>query len=147
MAEQTVARQARELMVKMMQIFEAALAPGKDHPFADLALTPREVNLLILLGDRGELIMTELAAAIDVPLSTATRLADRLYKKELIHRERSDRDRRVVVVQASEKGRLLHETFKRQHLDASFKMLAILTEEERETFLALTGKLAEGLHR
>lgn len=147
MVDAKMARQARELTTKMTQIIEMSMAPGKDHPFPDLALTPREVNIMILLGEKGELIMTELATATDMPLSTATRIADRLTKKELIQRERSDRDRRIVVVKASEKGKQLHESIRRQHLEASFKILEILSEEERESFLALMGKLAGGLHR
>jgi DNA-binding MarR family transcriptional regulator len=147
MNDEKLARQAMELMTKMIQVIDASIAPGKDHPFPDLALTPREFNILILLGKREELIMTELAAMIDSPLSTATRVVDRLVKKKLVQRERSERDRRIVIIRASEQGKLLHQDMQQKHLAASYKMLQILTEEEREVYVGLVGKLAAGLRQ
>ncbi len=147
MADEKLMRLAMELTTKMRQVIDASIAPGKGHPFPDLALTPREVNILILLGEREELIMTELAAMTDSPLSTATRIVDRLVKKNLVQRERSERDRRIVVIRASEQGKLLHQNMQEQHLAASYKMLQALTEEEREVYVGLVAKLAAGLGR
>ncbi|QEM70007.1 MarR family transcriptional regulator [Geobacter sp. FeAm09] len=147
MIDEKLSRQAMELTAKMTQLIDASVAPGKDHPFPDLALTPREVNILILLGKREELIMTELAAMTDSPLSTATRVVDRLVKKNLVQRERSERDRRIVVIRASEEGKLFYRSMQQQHLAASYKMLQALTEEEREVYVGLVGKLAAVLRR
>jgi DNA-binding MarR family transcriptional regulator len=147
MTDEKLSRLAMELSTKMIQVIDASIAPGKDHPFPDLALTPREFNILILLGKREELIMTELAAMIASPLSTATRLVDRLVKKNLVQRERSERDRRIVIIRASEQGKLIHQNMQQQHLAGSYKMLQFLTEEEREVYVGLVSKLAAGLSR
>jgi DNA-binding MarR family transcriptional regulator len=137
-------RQARELMLRMTKIIDSIIIPGK-HPLPDLAVTPREIKVMILLGDKGETTMTELAAAIDAPLSTVTRIADKLERKGLILRSRSDRDRRIVVVAASEKGQMLHNSMREQQLAVSHKMLELLGSDEREVFLELMAKMADGI--
>ena len=137
-------KQARELMLRMARIIESVIIPGK-HPLPDLAVTPREIKVMILLGDKGETTMTELAAAIDAPLSTVTRIADKLELKGLIQRSRSDRDRRIVVVAASEKGQILHTSMREHQLAVSHKMLEPLDSNEREVFLELMAKMANGL--
>lgn len=136
--------QARELMLRMTRIIESIIIPGK-HPLPDLAVTPREIKVMLLLGDKGETTMTELAAAIDAPLSTVTRIADKLERKGLIERLRSDRDRRIVVVATSEKGQMLHNSMREHQLAVSHKMLEPLGSEEREIFLELMAKMANGL--
>ncbi|MFH0727666.1 MAG: MarR family transcriptional regulator [Pseudomonadota bacterium] len=137
-------RQTRELMLRMARIIESVIMPGK-HPLPDLAVTPREIKVMLLLGDKGETTMTELAAAIDAPLSTVTRIADKLERKELIQRSRSDRDRRIVVITASEKGQMLHNSMRQHQLAVSHKMLELLGSDEREVFLELMAKMANGL--
>jgi DNA-binding MarR family transcriptional regulator len=137
-------RQARELMLWMTRIIESIIIPGK-HPLPDLAVTPREIKAMLLLGDKGETTMTELAAAIDAPLSTVTRIADKLERKGLIHRSRSDQDRRIVVVAASKKGQMLHNSMREDQLAVSHKMLELLGSDEREVFLELMAKMANGL--
>lgn len=137
-------KQAGELMTGMVQLMEAPMRLGR-HPLPELALSPAEVRVLIFLGDRGETIMTELAAAIDTPLSTVTRIADRLERKGLIERSRSDRDRRIVVVTPSGKGKKLHDAARQDQLAMAHRMLELLSPDEREIFLTLVAKLALGL--
>jgi DNA-binding MarR family transcriptional regulator len=137
-------KQARELMLRMRRLLETIIVSGK-HPLPDLAVSPREVKAMILLGDKGETTMTELATAIDTPLSTVTRIADKLEQKGLIERSRSDRDRRIVVVAASEKGKMLHDSAQEHQFAMSYKMLELLGSDEREVFLELIAKMAKGL--
>ncbi|MBJ6725454.1 MarR family winged helix-turn-helix transcriptional regulator [Geomesophilobacter sediminis] len=139
-----MASQAKELMMRLAELMEATMEQT-EHPFPDLALTPREVKVMIHLGDRGETTMTELADAVGTPLSTVTRIADRLERKGMIARSRSDRDRRIVVVSTSDQGQALHNAVREQQLAVSAKILEILTSEERETLVALLTKAAAGL--
>ena len=137
-------RQAQELMLRMTRIIESIIITDK-HPLPDLSVTPREIKVMTLLGDKGETTMTELAAAIDAPLSTVTRTADKLERKGLILRSRSDRDRRIVVVAASEKGQMLHNSAREHQLAVSHKMIELLGHDEREVFLEMMAKMASGL--
>lgn len=77
-----------------------------------LAAAEEEVTLpqyraLVLLASRGSQRVLDLAEALLVNQSTATRMCDRLDRKGLITRERPDDDRRTVCVSISSAGREL----------------------------------------
>ncbi len=143
--EAKIKEQAIELAVRMRQLMEAAVIPAK-HPLPDLALSPREVKTLMLLGDKEEMIMTDLAVALDAPLSTVTRIVDRLERKDLVVRSRSDRDRRIVIVSSSGKGKMLHTSARQHQTEMAYKVLDLLSDSEREIFLVLMRKLTSDLH-
>ncbi len=136
--------QDQRLIAQMVRLVDAAMA-FQEHPLPDLELSQREVRVLIRLGERGEMIMTDLASAIRVPLSTLTRIVDRVEKKGLVGRSRSGADRRIVVVKRTKKGRLLHASFQRNQRALAQRMLEPLSNGEREMFLGLMTKLVGGL--
>jgi MarR family 2-MHQ and catechol resistance regulon transcriptional repressor len=117
----------------------------EDHLWPDLELSPREVRVLFLLGDKGEMIMTDLAARLPAPLSTVTRIIDRLENKRLVQRSRSEDDRRIVVVQQAPKGKMIHDRFLSTQLDMAARMLEPLSSGEREILLELLDKLTRNL--
>ncbi len=116
-----------------------------DHPLPDVELSPREIKVLLLLGDKGETIMTDLATSLPAPLSTVTRIIDRLESKEMAERFRSAEDRRIVIVKESAKGKMLHERFRGSQLDLAARMLRPLSNGEREILIELLAKLTHGL--
>jgi DNA-binding MarR family transcriptional regulator len=66
-----------------------------------LQLSPPEVRSLMWLARRGKTVMSDFAQGTDVPLSTATRIVNRLVKKGIVVRHRSDEDRRIVEIDLS----------------------------------------------
>jgi DNA-binding MarR family transcriptional regulator len=70
-------------------------------------VTLPQYRALVVLASRGELRPIDLADALDVSPSTATRMCDRLVRKELVERVHSDSDRREVVLRLSPDGRAL----------------------------------------
>src|SRR5262245_57837354 len=87
-----IKQQARALQELIARLLEPPMKPD-GHALPDVELSPREIKVLLLLGGKGEMIMTDLARALQAPLSTVTRIVDRLEKKELVARFRSDQDR------------------------------------------------------
>lgn len=138
-----IKHQARQLQGLMARLMEPSKELQAD-PLVDIELSPREVSAVLLLGDKGEMIMTDLASALGAPLSTVTRIVDRLEQKSFISRSRSDRDRRIVVVRPGERGKMLHETIRRHQLAMAERMLQPLTSGEREILLELMEKLSRG---
>lgn len=67
-----------------------------------------QVDALDLLAERGSCRMTELAEALRVDASTATRAVDRLVAEGLARRGAATDDRRAVVVQLSDEGAARH---------------------------------------
>src|SRR5215510_14501851 len=122
-------RQARELQALIAQLLEPPMDP-QAHPLPDVELSPREIKVLLLLGDKGEMIMNDLAAALHAPLSTVTRIVYRLENKELIERSRSDKDRRIVVVKEGRKGKMLHDSIRQSQFELAARMLEPLSSGE-----------------
>lgn len=63
------------------------------------------LHVLSILGHHGTLTMSRLAELLDVSLSNATGLVDRLEERGWVERERDREDRRVVIVRLAEGGR------------------------------------------
>jgi DNA-binding MarR family transcriptional regulator len=64
---------------------------------------------LALLADQSSHSMSEIAEFAMLPAPTLTRLIDRMVADNLLYRRADPRDRRRVLVQISDRGRLLHE--------------------------------------
>lgn len=81
-------------------------------------VTLPQYRALIELAARGPLRLADLADALTVDRSTATRMCDRLVRKELVTRERGREDRRVVRVSLTEAGmELVAEVSRRRHAE------------------------------
>jgi DNA-binding MarR family transcriptional regulator len=63
------------------------------------------MHVLWLLQHHGEIAMSKLAVLLDVSLSNATGIIDRMAEKGLVERVRVPDDRRVVLVRPAEAGR------------------------------------------
>ena len=62
------------------------------------------LHILWVLEHHGELPMSRLADLLDVSLSNATGLVDRMAERGLVERVRVPDDRRIVIIRASEEG-------------------------------------------
>ena len=75
---------------------------------ADISMT--HFHLLSMLERHGSITMSRIAELLDVSVSNATGLIDRIEERGLVERARVPDDRRVVHVQLTDKGRqTLHE--------------------------------------
>jgi MarR family transcriptional regulator, organic hydroperoxide resistance regulator len=138
-------RQSSELLGYLDSLFRKLMLPRRsaeespDEP--SLEISREEIRALIILDSGQRIIMSNLAEALGVPLSTATHTVDRLVAKALVVRNRSEKDRRVVQVEMSDYGRKLQasHTEKRRFMARSW--LEPLTSTEREIFLKLMDKI------
>jgi DNA-binding MarR family transcriptional regulator len=101
-----------------------------------LAAAGNEVTLpqyraLVVLAAAGPQGMAELAAALAVNPSTATRLCDRLVRKGLVRRHRQAGDRRLVRIALTAAGR---------------DLVAEVTRRRRAELARLLGALPPGQH-
>jgi DNA-binding MarR family transcriptional regulator len=75
-----------------------------------VGLTGPQLMILQEVAHAGEVSAGEVAKAISLSQGTVTGILERMEKRELVTRQRSDSDRRRVLVQATETGKLLLET-------------------------------------
>lgn len=90
-------------------------------------LSMTHVHVLWLLEHHGAMPMSRLAELLDVSLSNATGLVDRMEERGLVERSRVPDDRRVVMVRPAAGGRLaLEETeiVRREQMRAVLRRLS-----------------------
>jgi DNA-binding MarR family transcriptional regulator len=135
-------RQAREVAAAMDAMFQRMMSrkPVAEHAMAELS--GQEMRALGLLAMRGKTIMSAFAEMLGAPLSTATHTIDRLVKKGLVQRKRSEQDRRVVEVDLSDEGRRTTSRMYTERHAMLRSMLAALTPGERALYVELVGKMA-----
>jgi DNA-binding MarR family transcriptional regulator len=106
-----------------------------------------ELTTLMMLHHRGELSMSDLAHELGVPMSTLTNVIRRLLGRELIIRERNEKDRRVYMVSLSPKGIALAEQMWAQFDHMFQKVQAALTPQELQQFVSLSLKVGKAIQQ
>ena len=106
------------------------------------SLNLKEVSVLMLIGERGTSNMRSIAASMNMALSTATSVIDRMVKGQLVKRERTDNDRRVVLVSLTGKGKELTAMMQEESISIYAAMLRRLNENEQSTLIELFTKMA-----
>ena len=116
----------------------------REH-FGRLHLTFPQALVLNVLGEEGPMPISLLAERTGSANSTVSGIVDRLEKLGLARRERSEQDRRVILVAATER----YETLRRKatadvggYFDS---VMATMSTEEQALVAQALGKLDEAL--
>ena len=106
-------------------------------------ISTQQYNILrILRGAKGkQLTMQTVKGRMIEKSPNTTRLTDKLLSKELILRERCEKDRRVVFVSISEKGLTLLDNLDKNEMEELRRTQSNLTEEEGRQLSQLLDKL------
>jgi DNA-binding MarR family transcriptional regulator len=116
-------------------------------------LRPRELSIPMPLGQidtldaiarHGPCTMVELADALRIDASTATRAVEPLVRNELVERRRSDRDARAVIVQLSREGRRVERQLTLERFETLEETLQSFSRDERELFADFLERLLHG---
>jgi DNA-binding MarR family transcriptional regulator len=99
------------------------------------------LHILWVLEHHGELPMSRLADLLDVSLSNATGLIDRMEERGLVERLRVPDDRRVVIVRASEQGVRIRDEIEALKQDRMRSILTRLKPNQLTRVLAALGDL------
>lgn len=109
-------------------------------------LSTVEVSIISLVYNNPDIIIREICEKIDVPKSSMTSMIDRLEKKDYLARVISKRDRRSFGLELTEAGMKIqkqHEEYEKYIFNEIINSLD--TDEEKQTFLKLTDKIANNL--
>jgi len=113
----------------------------------DLSFSKSELLALLFVDRYEEIIMSRVAEYINVSMSTATGIVERLVKKGYLQRKRSEADRRIVVVKLTDNGESLINEIK----EVIFYYLRVITEslseEEKELLGRIFIKIIETLNK
>ncbi|MBI4282098.1 MAG: MarR family transcriptional regulator [Chloroflexi bacterium] len=95
-----------------------------------LDLSTPQIRALFLILQEGSLRMSRLASALDVSVSRATGLVDRLVEKDLVSRWPDPDDRRSVLCALTEKGKELAQRLSAARRSRWEERLAPLSQAE-----------------
>ena len=97
---------------------------------SDLSIT--EIHTIDAVGESEPKTMTEISRILKITMGTLTTGVDKLIKKGYLVRKRTDEDKRIVLVELTEKGieaKKLHDAFHQEMIDSIISHLDP-TEEE-----------------
>ena len=123
----TTELRCRELLVSLRKIIRAISLHSKDLS-RKYGITGPQLIVLQELSNYGQISVTALSKSISLSQATATDIVNRLEKKELLTKIRSDQDKRRIIIQLSEK---------------SLKILEQAPPPLQETFIKLFSNLEE----
>jgi len=106
-------------------------------------ITPPQVWVLRRLTQQRECTMCALADFMKMGLSSVTGMVDRLVNQKLVNRRRTEKDRRIVFVDITAKGRKILKEIMEQHRNTTLNLFESLTSEERSVYLGILEKLVK----
>lgn len=112
----------------------------KDGNFSDISIT--EVHTIEAIGMYSSRTMSEVAQQLDITVGTLTIAINNLVKKGYVERERSEIDRRVVLIQLTRKGKLVYRIHEKFHSDMIKATIAGLSDDEEQVLVDSLEKLS-----
>lgn len=105
-------------------------------------LTGPQLTVVKMLEQIGDLSLSELSERIRAQNSTVTGIIDRMERENLVTRERSKEDRRVVYIRLTTKGRRLAEEIPIEPWEIFRTALETLSAAEVRDLVRILGKVA-----
>ncbi|ERJ12998.1 NADH dehydrogenase I subunit C-D protein [Haloplasma contractile SSD-17B] len=102
----------------------------KNNDLKDLSMT--EIHVIESIGKSDYKSMSEVAKRLMITVGTLTISVNRLVQKGYVSRQRSEKDRRVVLVDLTEKGQdafEIHEDFHKKMIEKILKNTKIAEDE------------------
>jgi DNA-binding MarR family transcriptional regulator len=138
MAEECLDPEAEKFVALLRQLIRQVFALDPEDPSTDLPVA--QLRVCALLSD-GPLTVTALANELDISVSAATQVADRLEAAELATRVTDEEDRRVRNLVLTPQGEALTQRRRTRRIQAARALLGRLTPEERQGVLSALAAL------
>ena len=98
----------------------------------ELPVISSHIYMLTYIRNHGQCMVTDIANYLGVTLGAVTSLVDRLHDFGLVNRERSETDRRLVMIGLSDKGQELLSKLDEKRKEVISSFLRGIEEEEIE---------------
>lgn len=125
----------RELSNKLVKMFSGS----------KLAIS--HIVILELLNEKKSSNMSDLSKSLSLTMSAATAVIDKMVEFGLVKREHSAKDRRIVDVSLTKKGKdAAGKVIKNRH-DMIKEVFSVISKQEKKQYLGLLKKIYTGLKR
>ena len=102
-------------------------------------LTGPQLTVVKVLEQLGDLSLSSLSARIRAQNSTVTGIIDRMEREDLVRRERSEADRRIVHIALTDKGKELADKIEVQPMQIFRQALGSLPRKDIEELFRILG--------
>ncbi len=126
-------RQANDAVMTASRVLVSVAARSLADHEEEVSL--QQYRALVVLASRGPQRPRDLAAALGVDPSTATRLCDRLVRKRLISRRRAGADRREVRLDLTPKSIRLVDSVTQRRREEIDRILGAMPPSERASLV------------
>lgn len=133
-------QESRDILMCYLRVTQHMSQQFRNH-FGRLNLTFPQALVLTVLGEEGPMPISALAEQTGSANSTVSGIVDRLEKLGLAKRERSEIDRRVIYVAATEKYKAMFRTAEANVSGYFSSLLDDMPEGDRAQILSALDKL------
>lgn len=106
---------------------------------SDLTIT--EMHTIHAVGDERPRTMTEISRDLNITMGTLTTGVDKLIKKGYLLRKRTEEDKRVVLVELTDKGVVAKKMHDRFHQDMISSVIETMNDKEEVILIQALEKL------
>ena len=130
--------------IKLLRVYESVLG-NMGKLTAGKNLTHSQFGVLEALYHLGPMSQVQIGKKILKSAGNITLVIDKLEKKELVRRERTENDRRTYRVSLTKKAEDLMKDYFPKHLREIVKVMSALSGPEQEQFANLCKKLGTSI--
>ncbi len=137
-----------DLKDRIIADFRAAMAELRcmgSERLLRLGVSMSQLHVMSMLDRHGDMPMSRLAEMVDVSVSNATGLIDRMEERGFVERDRVPDDRRVVLVRISDSGRKLLDDIEVLRAETLRTVLDRLQPDQLDGIARATANLREAL--
>ena len=134
-------------VARIMPQIHAAFVKRQPDILMKGRITLSHMLIMDILREKGECKMSELSNIVGVTRSAVTGITDRLIGAKLVKRTRSRKDRRVVRVRLTEKGRRITKKVHEYKLKLITALFANISEKERAAYLGILRKVSKNIQQ
>jgi DNA-binding MarR family transcriptional regulator len=108
-------------------------------------LSVTQIHTAMAINQHGPLTLSNLAEMMNVSAPSASAMTDRLVEKGVLKRERSDKDRRKVLISVSPDARKILQNVEDTILNSFIDLVGRLGEETTDKWCEVLTKIRENL--
>ena len=144
MADKELTKFAKQLMSILPDIHrELSRAPKNEFSLGEISLP--QMTILGYLSQKKTCAMGDIAKLLSVSMSAATGLSDRMIKNKLVKRHRGVKDRRIVWITITARGKRVDKSIKRFKYNLIKRLFKKISKDERRKYLDIIGKVRDGI--
>ena len=134
-------------VVEIMPLFVREFAKREDHDLMRGKISCPQMVTLDCVSRKKRVTTTDIAKILSIKTSSASVLVDRLIRQRLLQRKHDDKDRRVIWISPTPKGRKVVAQIIRQKRQSIKAIFGFLTKKERDQYLSVLLKVKAHLEK